>query len=250
MKLNKDERVAYLRNYLKGKDSFSYNGPKRLFKYRKFDQFTYEMIENNYFYLCPSTELDDETECMSTIDSNSFMDLTTNSLKRTGIEAVTRMIKPYCKEGTYDEICRLIYLVSRGGRIDNSFLLDISPELQNCVEGVDIIPFINTFVNLSDQLEDPKTKEQLMPAILFALKREEIGICALGDSADNEDLWKRYGKAHTGYCVEYDASEISYEQAPLPVIYEDERQTNLCLAIVNVFICKLVSIFSEGKISF
>jgi len=37
--------------------------PKKLYKYRSFDQFTEDMIENNYLYLCQAEQLDDQFEC-------------------------------------------------------------------------------------------------------------------------------------------------------------------------------------------
>lgn len=246
--LNKDERVVFLNRYLQEKEDFSYYGPKTLCKYRGFDEFTYDMLEHEYLFLCPSNELDDVTECVSTIDPNSFIDLTTNNLKVTGLNAILKMIKPYCKDSTFEtvkqEICKVCF---RNGKIRNHFLLDILPELQKYVD-VDIAPFANTLFSFSDQLDSPETKEQLMPAILFALQRDKIGICSLGETPDNEDLWKRYGKKHTGYCVEYETGDLPKRTVLLPVIYEDERQTNLCLAIVNIFIGTLVATFSNGAI--
>ena len=246
---DKNERIRYLNQYLQDKEDFSYNGPKLLYKYRSFDKYTYEMLENNYLFLCPSTELDDESECIASIDPDSFMDLTTNNLKVSGLETIIRMIKPYCKNDTFDMVRNKIYEVClRNGKVRNHFLIDIVPELQDYVDGVDIVPFVNTLVNFSDKLDDPEIKKQFIPAMLFAMQREKIGICALGESSDNEDLWNRYGNKHAGYCIEYETGDLFKRQVLLPVVYEDERQTNICLAIVSIYIGQLVTLFSEGKI--
>ena len=247
--LDKNERIRYLNRYLQEKEDFSYKGPQFLYKYRAFDQYTYDMLENNYLFLCPSNGLDDKSECLANIDTSSFMDLTTNNLKVSGLETIIQMIKPYCKDDTFETVRNKIYEVSyRNGKVRNSFLLDIVPELQDCVNGIDIVPFINALANFSSRLDDPEINKNFVPAILFALQRDKIGICSLGESADNEDLWDRYGKKHTGYCIEYETGDLFKRQVLLPVIYEEERQTNICLAIVNVFIGQLVMTFSNKQI--
>ncbi len=37
--------------------------PQFLYKYRPFDEHTYDMLSNNYIYLCPAEKLDDPSEC-------------------------------------------------------------------------------------------------------------------------------------------------------------------------------------------
>ena len=80
--MSKDKKIDYLNKYLKSGVDFVYAGPTFLYKYRSFDQFTYDMLKNKYLYLCPADKLDDETECTATIDANSIVDMNTNSLKR------------------------------------------------------------------------------------------------------------------------------------------------------------------------
>ena len=247
--MKKEERIGYLNKFLKDSVGFVYSGPAFLYKYRSFDQFTYDMLENKYLYLCPADKLDDETECIATISADNIVDLNTNSLKRVGLEQIIRMIKSYTCEENYERIRYLIYRTSmRDGRIRNDFLLDIMPELQELAPGIDLAPIFNAIVNIPDQLEKPEIKKGFIDAIVTILQREKIGICSLSEECNIEDLWERYGGHHTGYCVEYDMSDFSIKEPLFPVIYEYERQTNVILALVNNFVSQLVAYFSNGQI--
>lgn len=44
--------------------------PRYLYKYRKFDQYTIEMIENSYFYLSQADKLDDQFDCTFKIEEH------------------------------------------------------------------------------------------------------------------------------------------------------------------------------------
>ena len=141
--MNKSDGLAYLNRFIKEGKDFVYSGPAFLYKYRSFDQFTYEMLKEKYLYLCPADKLDDETECISSIDTNNIVDLENNNLKRTGLEQIIRMIRPYCSEENYEHVRYMIYRTSTGdGRVRNSFLLDLMPELQQLVPNVDLTPFL------------------------------------------------------------------------------------------------------------
>ena len=56
------DKIDYLNKKINNND-YPYEGPKSLFKYRKFDKYTYDMIDNNYVFLCQVKGLDDLEEC-------------------------------------------------------------------------------------------------------------------------------------------------------------------------------------------
>ena len=60
----------------------AYNGPTSLFKYRPFDQYTFDMLESNYLFLCKAEKLDDPTECITSLDIQNLYDLERDGLKR------------------------------------------------------------------------------------------------------------------------------------------------------------------------
>ena len=50
----------------------SYKGPASLFKYRPFDEHTFDMLENKYLFLCVAEKLDDPTECMTSLNMQNL----------------------------------------------------------------------------------------------------------------------------------------------------------------------------------
>ena len=57
------------------KDIYSYSGPRSLYKYRPFDKYTFDMLENKYVFLCVASALDDPSECVVTIDKERYLDV-------------------------------------------------------------------------------------------------------------------------------------------------------------------------------
>lgn len=78
--------------------------------------------------------------------------------------------------------------------------------------------------------------------------KEKIGICSLTEHRDNEWMWNNYADKSTGYCVEYDFGNSNLKQKLYPVIYEDNRETNIILKIAGNFIGQLLRTFSQNKI--
>lgn len=51
--MTNEEKIAYLNQIIFSKFCIDYKGPKLLYKYRPFDRFTFDMLENEYIFLCP-----------------------------------------------------------------------------------------------------------------------------------------------------------------------------------------------------
>ena len=54
--------------------------PQTLYKYRPFDKYALDMLENEYLYLCAAKNLDDPSECTVSFDLQSVVDQKTNQL--------------------------------------------------------------------------------------------------------------------------------------------------------------------------
>ena len=67
------DKIEYLNSRINSDDNLPYCGPRSLFKFRPFDKFTFDMLENEYLYLCPAEKEDDKTECLTTIDFNRLI---------------------------------------------------------------------------------------------------------------------------------------------------------------------------------
>ena len=248
--MDKEGKIKYLNKVIKQKDGLNYSGPAVLYKYRPFDEFALSMLENGTLYLCPANKLDDETECMTSIDLHEWYDLETNNLKRVCLEQIVQMVKPYCSEEVYEEIRQIIYRVSyRNGKVRNDWLLDVIPDIQAKVPDYDVAPLFNYLVNIPEKLDDPSIKPQMENLIVLAMNaREEMGICSLCEDDDNQYMWEKYAANNSGYCIEYEMDGYQFGQSVFPVIYEDDRKTNVVQNLVNNFIGQLVVSFSGGQI--
>ena len=74
-----EQKIKNINERIKGNKS---SVPNSLFKYRPFDEFTYDMLENEYLYLCPAKRLDDPSECSVSIDLQDYYDAHTNQLTK------------------------------------------------------------------------------------------------------------------------------------------------------------------------
>lgn len=230
-----------------------YKGPIILYKYRPFDAYTFDMFENNYLFLCPPINLDDPTECMTTIDIKKFIDLEDNNLKREFTIHIIQMLKTYTSQENYTQICNLLYSIMKAdGTIDSNLLLEYSEEIKKYLPNdYDLAPFINYVVGIPEMIDswDNKNKIEEMINLMFNA-REDMGICSLSENFDDEYMWQNYAKNHEGYCVEYDLTEYEYSNQIYPVVYvkKEERETDLIKSIVLTAINDLILSLSDGRI--
>ena len=247
----KIERINYLNKLLfEGKD-FVYSGPKSLFKYRPFDEYAFEMLKNNQIYLCAAEKLDDPTECMTSLNAQNIYDLENDGLKRQCVFQIMEFVRPYTSKENFEQIQILInQVLNRNGTVRPNHLLDIQPEIDELVPGVNTAPIINYLVNIPEKLDEPGINEQIKTLILGAYEaRQKMGICSLSEDNDNEYMWKNYAADNSGYCIEYDMSDYKPANTVFPVIYEDERETNIVMSIVANFIGQMIFGMSNHQVT-
>ena len=245
-----DEKIRYINEFCKTK---VYKGPKFLYKYRPFDEHAFEMLKNDYLYLCQAKKLDDPTECIATIDFNKLYDLETNNLKRECVQLILEKIKPHTSKENYQKAQTIVSsIMNRNGTIRPNFLLDKQSELQGLFpDDYDVAPLINWIVGIPEKLDSPEIKPQIY-ALINTMRnaREELGICSLSANKNDETMWKTYAANGAGYCVEYDMTDYEHLNLLFPVIYvsEDERETDITTRILLSFIGNLIESFSHGTI--
>lgn len=249
--MTNDEKIAYLNQIMFSKFGIDYKGPKLLYKYRPFDEYTFDMLENEYIFLCPAEKEDDETECLTTVDFDRLVDLTTNNLKRECVNQIIDLIRPYSTEESYGIIKNKILAITRkDGTVPANFMLDLSLELQEMAPpGVNIAPLVNWIVNIPEMLEKSEISEQIKQLFMIACNaRKETGICSLAESNNIDYMWDNYAADSTGYCIEYDLSDYKLAKNVLPVIYQDKRENNIIIQLVGSFIGQMITDFSNGQI--
>lgn len=247
--MNHNEKLNYI-NYILMNRDVSYKGPASLFKYRPFDEHTFDMLENKYLFLCAAEKLDDPTECMTSLNMQNLYDLERDGLKRQCVFQIMELIRPYTSKENFEQIQMLIsQVLNRNGTVRPNHLLDIQPEIDELVPGVNTAPIVNYLVNIPEKLNEPGMSEQIKTLILGAYEaRQKMGICSLCEDADNEYMWENYADKNSGYCVEYDFSDFKTPNILFPVIYQDERETNIVMSIVANFIGQMIFGMSSHQI--
>lgn len=246
-----EEKITYLNEIIYSKCRSDYKGPKLLYKYRPFDEYTFEMLESKYIFLCPAEKEDDETECLTTVDIDRLVDLTTNNLKRECVYQIIDLIKPYTSEENFEVVKnKILAIAKKDGTVPANYMLELSLELQKIISPTfDTAQLVNWIINIPEILDKSEISNQLMSLYKIAYNaRKETGICSFAESNDIDYMWENYAAASTGYCIEYDLENYEFSKNVLPVIYQDERETNIIIQLVGSFIGQLITSFSNGKI--
>lgn len=240
--------INFINAKMNKKDAFV---PQFLYKYRPFDSFALDMLEKRYVYLCPAEKLDDPSECRADFSLQDFYHLETGLIKFKCIEMILEQIKPYTTEENFQKVRSLVFqIVTHRGQVRRHFLLDISCEIQDLVPEVDTAPLINFLGSIPEKLDDPKIKEQLEKLLALAYHaRRGMGICSLSVLKNSSEMWQNYADYAKGYCIEYDLREYENVNLLFPVVYQDNRETNIVTNMVAAFIGQMSLGMSYGQIA-
>ena len=244
-----EEVKEYLNNVLSTKE-LKYNGPKYLYKYRPFDKYTFDMLENNYVFLCKAADLDDKSECDVSIDISSLVDNEKGTLKKECINQILEIVRPYTTEENFNKSKNIILACeNENGTIQANQLLERYFGLQELFPDNDISPFINFFADLPKRIENLMDNIDAGKLIKLAVDaKQSIGICSLSDSSNIEKQWEQYANNETGYCIEYDVSDYKLNSNLFPVVYEDDRKNNITMVLVALLVNSFIRKISANQI--
>lgn len=224
--------------------------PKVLFKYRKFDEYTLDMLENDYVYMTPAGMLDDPYDCLpdANLDGIFEPDHKTLSKEMMGYLVDIVFAHSHSKEIDKVEMLKLIDECTVGGVIKKEILekrLDDFGALT--LEQKDL--FFNVMIGFQNTMDAMASDESLKGLYgLFLSAKEKVGICSLTTKRDNKPMWSLYADLYKGYCVEY---EIPMKKEIIdnlcPVIYSDEIDNNIVKATVKFAIETTIRFVSDGK---
>lgn len=225
--------------------------PRFLYKYRPFDGFALDMLEKRYVYLCPAEKLDDPSECTADLSIQDYYHFKTDSIKFKCIEMILEQIKPYTTEENLQRVRNIVFRVATpSGMVRRNFLLDASCEIQDLVPEVDTAPLINFLGSIPEKFDDPKIKEQLEKLLALAYHaRQGMGICSLSALKNSNKMWQNYADDAKGYCIEYDLRGYENVNLLFPVVYQDNRETNIVTNMVAAFIGQMIVGMSYGQIA-
>ncbi len=225
--------------------------PQFLYKYRPFDEHTYDMLSNNYIYLCPAEKLDDPSECKVDFSYQDFCDLKTNHLTLMGVEMILSFIKPYTTEKNFQYIRSIVArTLTPQGTVRKNFLFDAWNEIQELVPDTDMAPLINQLWYIPDKLNDPNIRRKFEEMVSLAYNaRSGMGICSLSELNNSEKMWNDYADSAKGYCIEYNMQKYENEILLYPVVYQDDRETNIVMNILGSVIGQMIYGISYGQIA-
>ncbi len=226
------------------------NVPQSLYKYRPFDEHTFDMLENEYIFLCKAKNLDDPSECTATLTPDDYYDVNTNRLSYRVVDGILEHLRPYCSEANFDEIKNQVYLtMAPDGYVKRNYLLEASFVLQELAPDVNIAPFINFLGNIPEKMQEPEIGESIKKLLSLAYyAREDMGICSLSELSDFTEMWENYADNSSGYCIEYDVEGYVHALDVFPVVYSDERNTDILSAILGGFLGKFIFGMTNGQI--
>lgn len=95
--------------------------PKKLYKYREFNEYSYDSLINNYIFLSRASNLDDETECDAIFEPHKYFNLIDGALEQEVINIILLSLKDAMNEDDYNIIKSVFdnYLIRRG-KLGNS----------------------------------------------------------------------------------------------------------------------------------
>lgn len=243
-----DSKLLFLNKYIEKAENIK--RPITLFKYRSFDAFTFDMLENEYVYLCQANQLDDPSECLTTINIENYVDIKLDILRRPCVEEILKMIKPYASDDNYAIIQNEIYrIMGQDFKIKNHFLIDFAPKLQQLCPSINTAPIINWLATIPKIFDDPQIKPQIEELLYRGFKaREDTGICSLSKSQSIKKMWEIYANDYSGYCIEYDMSNYQFKNYLFPVVYKDNKETNFVIQLVASIVGQMIQQSSYNQI--
>ena len=243
-----DRKIIFINEKLKGQKP---EIPQYLYKYRPFDEYTFDMLENAYLYLCPAKLLDDPSECTVSFDMQDYFDLSTNHLNFRCVELILEIIRPHTTEENFNLVKSIIAkTITSDGQVRRHLLLDGVFELEKYAPKEDCVALVNWLGNIPEMLDNPTIRPQMEKLFLAAYNaREEMGICSLSTLSNCEEMWENYTNKATGYCVEFDMINYEFADSIFPVIYDNERANNIVMTIVADFISQMIYGISSGQMS-
>lgn len=240
------QKIKIINEKMKGNN---FNNPSVLYKYRPFDKFTFDMLDKDYVYMCPAKNLDDEKECTVSFEVEDLLDVHSEQLTAMCVFNIMQMVKPYTSEENFEKSKEIVQgLMTEKGLVRRDWLLFESFDLQELYPNYNIAHLVNCLASIPYEINKPESRKRIETLLINAQNvREQIGICSLTELKNDHDMWVDYADDEKGYCIEYCLNNYEPSQLLFPVVYEDDRQNNVMLALVSDFIGGLVSGMSNGE---
>ena len=225
--------------------------PLSLFKYRSFDEYTFDMIDNSYVFLASVKGLDDPFECRNNPGIGSIWNPKKGSITSKGLDYLVRLVSSFgLPEGmTPSKLKKLARDSMNGAQIEYEVAIKHPLIGQHLPEErvSDFLAFMETYnENLGNLLKECGW-ERLFEKML--LPEDKIGVCSLSETGDNKPMWSLYSSNYSGYCVEYEIpKEASIVRNLCPVIYSKRPNNDLSKKLIEHSLSAMMYSISSGRL--
>ena len=226
--------------------------PKFLYKYRPFDKYTVEMIEQGYLFLCKANRLNDDRECTVDLSTADGFDAVNEQIKPEFFEAIIDYVSMYAPKDQKNMMRDVaLRCVNSDYTVNRAKLLDYISQTQEYMPQVQTVAAVNCLAQIPDLLFGEENKKRMKALFDGAVNaRETIGLCSLSERPDNEHMWKEYAANDSGYCVEYDfGNDYQLSFMTLPVVYNDIRNNNIVDVLIHMLLPEYIKVVSHNRIS-
>lgn len=241
------DKKEFLNEKMRTHGKYSAGMPKSLYKYRPFDRFSFDMLENKYIYLCRVADLDDPAECRMEIDMKELLDFDRSGSMRGVVDRVFDFLRPHTTPENFEIVKSSVCQLVRRGTIQSSSLSDWACEVQKYLsEDVDITYVVNLMKMISAALSTPAVPNYMATMVKGALDaREYMGVCSLSECCDSDRMWESYADGGRGYCVEYDTDTVGHDTL-FPVVYSEKPERNILDSIMNDYLEAMIENMDGG----
>lgn len=235
---------------LEKKNDYISKTPKTLFKYRKFDEYSFDMIENEYVYLAPAGSLDDPFDCLTNIDLDSVYDADSFNLSKEMMEYIIDVVFSHPHSGELDKsrILEMLEESTVDGKISNDTLrkeLDKNDSLTNEQKHI----FLNAMINFQNTIATITDDDNLKKLFIVLMQsKEKVGVCSFTTKRDNKPMWSLYADTYKGYCIEYE-TPFNKDILPnlCPVIYTKDFDNNIIKMMIKFTLETIIRFATNGQ---
>lgn len=258
---NKEKREYLSQMTLHGAQCFSYEitrrnqlltkVPDKFYKFRKFDKFSFDMLNNGYVYLAPAGKLDDPFDCLVDTSFESIYCKNTANLTKNMMRFIVRLALSHSANFplSVDEVVQIIDDSTVDGHIERDKLfqkIECIADLTN--EQKDFL--YNNFANVDSVLDGIAEDDGIKDFILNMIKsKDTVGVCSFSTCRDNKVMWSHYSNCYKGYCIEYkikNKNQIMHNF--LPVVYKRNINNNITVKLIEFAMENIVRNLTAGEI--
>lgn len=255
--MTNDEKRLYISDLVKAnavqfqnafiqKEKVIFKNPKYLFKYRKFDRYSYDMLEKNYIYFCPADKLDDPFECRGFIPKG----IVKENYRKQYIKRVLKFLLSKMNISDKEKLQEIekAFIDAIGpDEIDRERLFNNLPiEAFTDVDMRQATNFLSNIQLKVDQITGDKNIENYINSSNSG--EEKMGVFAMSEENKSRIMWSLYADNYKGYCIEYDFSDSPFRNILFPVVYKKNFKNDILHNTVMLNENVLIEQFSLGTI--